>query len=147
MNFPLSRPQPLMGVGAYRTYEMRAPLGTHFRPATCPEVQCLHYLRGWRVHLEALTPDLVEAARTSGRRYREETVGEGQTYLVFEPGQLCFRVSEHRARLDRAPLFVVRDGDYRGNPTGRGRQHTRSEDWVEDFAAHQQAIADEIEKG
>lgn len=145
---PLNRPAPLMDPAAYKTYEMRAPLSTHFRPATCAEVQCPHYLNGWRVHLEALTPDLVEAARKSGRRYREEQLGEGQTYLVFEPGQPCFRVSQHRARIDRPPLYIVRDGDHRGNPRGtKARLHQRAADWQADFAEHQQRIADEIEKG
>ncbi|MGW2720854.1 hypothetical protein [Streptomyces sp. NPDC001492] len=148
MDVELSRPQPLMGAAAYKTYEMRAPLSTHFRPATCAEVDCPHYLNGWRVHLEALTEDLADAARKSGRRYREEKVAEGQTYLVFEAGQNCFRVSQHRARVDRPPLYVVRDGDFRGNPRGtKARLHQRAQDWVEDFATHQQAIADQIEKG
>lgn len=144
----LSRPQPLMDATAYKTYEMRSPLSTHFRPATCAEVNCPHYLHGWRVHLEALTPDLVDAARKSGRRYREEHIAEGQTYLVFEPGQPCFKTTQHRARIDLPPLYIVRDGDFRGNPRGtRARLHQRPQDWVEDFAEHQQAIADEIEKG
>ena len=137
-----------MDAAAYKTYEMRSPLSTHFRPATCAEVQCPHYLNGWRVHLEALTPDLQEAARKSGRRYREEHVAEGQTYLVFEAGQPCFRVSEHRKRLERPPLYIVRDGDHRGNPRGtKARLHQNPANWVEDFATHQQAIADEIKKG
>lgn len=148
MAFQVSRPQPLMDAAAYKTYEMRSPLSTHFRPATCAEVDCPHYLNGWRVHLEALTPDLAEAARKSGRRYREERVAEGQTYIVFEPGQQCFRVSQHRARVERPPLYIVRDGDHRGNPRGtKARLHQNPANWVEDFATHQQAIADEIEKG
>ncbi|NUR03065.1 MAG: hypothetical protein HOY79_43120 [Streptomyces sp.] len=146
--FELSRPQPLMDAGAYKTYEMRSPLSTHFRPATCAEVDCPHYLGGWRVHLEALTPDLVDAARKSGRRYREEHIAEGQTFLVFEPGQPCFKATQHRARIDRPPLYIVRDGDFRGNPRGtKARLHQNPANWVEDFAEHQQAIADEIEKG
>lgn len=143
-----SRIPPLMDAAAYKTYEMRSPLSTHFRPATCAEVRCPHYLNGWRVHLEALVKELQDTARKSGRRYREEHVAEGETYLVFEPGQPCFRVSQHRARVDRPPLYIVRDGDFRGNPRGtKARLHQRPEHWVEDFATHQQAIADEIEKG
>ncbi|NUS00588.1 MAG: hypothetical protein HOV67_35645 [Kribbellaceae bacterium] len=135
MGFELSRPAPLMDAAAYKTYEMRSPLATHFRAATCAEVNCPHYLNGWRVHLEALPAELADAARKSGRRYREEKVAEGQTYLVFEAGQNCFRVSQHRARIDRPPLYIVRDGDFRGNPRGTKAR------------LHQRAIADEIEKG
>jgi hypothetical protein len=51
-------------------------------------------------------------------------------------------------RIDKPPLFLVRDGDWRGNPRRtRARQHLNPGNWVEDFATHQQAIADEIEKG
>lgn len=148
MPFELSRPQPLMDAGAYKTYEMRSPLSTHFRPATCAEVGCPHYLHGWQVRVEALAPELVEAARKSGRRYREQRIAEGETWLVFEAGQPCFKASQHRARIDRPPLYIVRDGDFRGNPRGtKSRLHQRPQDWVEDFATHQQAIADEFKKG
>lgn len=148
MAAPLFRPPPLMGAAAYKTYEMRSPLSTHFRRGTCAEAQCPHYLNGWRVRIEALTPDLLHAARNSDRKYVEHHVAEGETYLLFEAGQPCFRASEHRIRVERPPLYVVRDGDYRGNPSGnRARLHQRPENWVEDFAEHQQKLADEIEKG
>jgi len=147
-NVDLSRIQPLMGPEAYKTYEMRSPLATHFRPGTCAEAQCAHYLNGWQVHVEKLTAELLHAAKTSGRKYTEQQLAPGQTYLVFEAGQPCFRHREHRIRVDRPPLYVVRDGDYRGNPRRtKARLHQRPENWVEDFATHQQAIADEIEKG
>ncbi|WP_181787209.1 hypothetical protein [Streptomyces phytophilus] len=148
MGAQLFRPPPLMGAGAYKTYEMRSPLSTHFRRGTCAEAQCPQYLNGWRVRVEALTPDLLHAARTSGRKWVEQHVAEGETYLLFEAGQPCFRADQHRIRVERPPLYVVRDGDYRGNPRGtRGRQHLNPAHWVEDFAEHQQTLADEIEKG
>lgn len=144
----LSRIQPLMGAAAYKTYSVVSPLSTHFRPATCAEVDCPHYLNGWRVRVEALTPDLLHAARNSGRKYVEQSVAEGETWLVFEAGQDCFKASQHRTRMDRAPLYVVRDGDWRGNPRGtKARLHQRPDHWVEDFAEHQQKLADEIGKG
>jgi hypothetical protein len=142
------RPDPLMDAAAYKTYSVVSPLGTHFRPATCAEVDCPHYVNGWRVRVEALTPDLLHAARNSGRKYVEQSVAEGETWLVFEAGQDCFKAREHRTRLDRPPLYVVRDGDHRGNPRGtRARLHQNPGNWVEDFATHQQAIADELKKG
>lgn len=148
MGFELSRPAPLMDAAAYKTYEMRSPLATHFRAATCAEVDCPHYLNGWRVNWDNLTPDLQEAVTKSGRKYRLEVVSATESWLIFEAGQPCFRVSQHRARIDRPPLYIVRDGDFRGNPRGtKARLHQRAADWVEDFATHQQAIADQIEKG
>jgi hypothetical protein len=41
----------------------------------------------------------------------------------------------------------VRDGDFRGNPTGRRRMHASGADWVEDFAEHQAKLADQQQKG
>jgi hypothetical protein len=49
--------------------------------------------------------------------------------------------------LERQPLLIVRDGDWRGNPTGRRRLHTKPEHWVEDFKEHQGKINDAIERG
>lgn len=144
----LSRIQPLMDAAAYKTYEVVSPLSTHFRQATCAEVDCPHYLNGWRVRVEALTPDLLHAARSSGRKHVEQSVTEGETWLVFEAGQPCFKANQHRTLVGRPPLYVVRDGDWRGNPRGtKARLHQRSDNWVEDFAEHQQKLADEIEKG
>lgn len=138
---PINRVEPAMPAGAYKTYQIAAPLGSHFRPATCAEIDCPDYLNGWRVRVENLTPDLLHAARTSGRRYREVPVAAGETWLSFEAGQPCFRAGEHRKRLERPELFIVRGGDWR-QQVGEARRHTRAEDWVDDFANHQSRIAD-----
>lgn len=137
-----------MAPAAYKTYAVTSPLSTHFRPATCQEMSCPHYVNGWRVRVEGLPPELVHAARASGRKYVEQSVAEGETWLVFEAGQPCFRASDHRTRIDRPPLYVVRDGDHRGNPRHtKARLHQNPAHWVEDFATHQQAIADAIKEG
>lgn len=148
MSANLFRPEPKMGPDAYKTYSVVSPLSTHFRPATCAEIGCPHYLSGWRVRVEGLTPQDIHAAKTSGRKWVEQRVADGETWLVFEAGQPCFRASEHRTRMDRPPLYVVRDGDHRGNPRGtKTRVHHSPDNWLEDFATHQQKIADEIKKG
>ncbi|MGW7786052.1 MULTISPECIES: hypothetical protein [Streptomyces] len=142
------RIEPQMGAESYKTYAMVSPLSSHFRPATCAEVDCPHYLNGWRVRVEGLTPQDIHAAKTSGRRWIEQRVADGETWLVFEAGQPCFKASQHRTRVDRPPLYIVRDGDHRGNPRGtKARLHQRAADWQEDFAEHQQKLADEIAKG
>jgi hypothetical protein len=149
MNAQLFRIQPRMGPEAYKTYAVVSPLGSHFRPATCEEVGCQHFLNGWRTRIEGLPADMLHAARTAGRKFTEQRVAEGETWLVFEAGQRCFRASEHRTRIsDRPPLYVVKDGDHRGNPRGtKPRVHMSPDNWLDDFATHQQAIADEIKKG
>ena len=42
--------------------------------------------------------------------------------FTFEAGQQCF--TQHHVP-DRPQFFVVRDGDWRGNPTGQNRLHTK----------------------
>ena len=32
----------------YKTYRAVAPVKTHFRPATCAEVDCQNYVNGWK---------------------------------------------------------------------------------------------------
>ncbi|MGW4670075.1 hypothetical protein [Streptomyces sp. NPDC004324] len=149
MGAQVTRIEPRMGPEAYKTYAVVSPLGTHFRKATCAEAGCLHYRNGWQTRVEGLPAEMLHAARTSGRKYTEQQTAPGETWLVFEAGQPCFRASQHRVRVsDRPPLYVVRDGDYRGNPRGtKDRVHHTPDNWLDDFATHQQAIADEIKKG
>lgn len=142
----LNRIEPALPAHAFRTFRISAPISTHFRKATCAEIDCPNWLNGWRVRLENLTPELVHTVQTSGRRYREESLGQGVTWLVFEAGQPCFRTSEHRARLDRPELYVVRDGDWR-QQFGQARQHTRPEHWVEEMSENQQRLIDAKQRG
>lgn len=140
--------EPRMGPESYKTYSIQAPLATHFRPATCEEVGCPNFLNGWRNRVEGLTPELLHAARNSGRKYTELRVAEGETWLMYEAGQPCFQASLHRAPIGRPELFIVRDGDRRGNPRGtKARLHQRPADWLDDFAEHQQDLADAAERG
>jgi hypothetical protein len=140
--------EPLMGPEAYKSYVISQPLATHWRRATCEEIGCPDYQHGWKVRVEGLPAELVHAARTSGRRHSELNVADGETWLVFEAGQACFRATEHRAPIGRPPLFVVRDGDARGNPRGtKARLHQRAESWRDDFAEHQQTLADAQQRG
>jgi hypothetical protein len=143
----VNRFEPQLPAAAMKTYELRSPLATHWRDATCAEVDCAHYLGGWQVRVEGLPPELLHTARTSGRRFRELRAAEGETYLVFEAGQPCFRASAHRLPLDRPEFYFVRGGDWRGNPRREGRQHANAADWVDDFANHQDKLATEAQKG
>jgi len=112
---PLFRPKPELPAGQMRTHHILAPAATHWRKATCEEVGCLAYQHGWSLALTGLDEDDIWQARNAGRSYREET-GDAGPMLVFEPGQPCFRTSTHRIRIDRPEIFLVREGDWRGNP-------------------------------
>lgn len=132
---------------AYRTYQIAAPLQTHWRSASCAEAECEHYTHGWRVRVEALTPEDLYLAKNSGRRYQVAEVAAGETWLVFEAGQQCFAAATHKVRIERPELFVLRGGDWRGNPTGRKPDLLNPTAWVDDFGENQEAIVEEIERG
>lgn len=145
-----NRIDPAMPIEAYQTFRIVSPQATHFRAATCAEVSCEHYLHGWQSTIDETTVLGGQQAhyirQQSGRGYREERLPTGLTRFTFEAGQTCFG-GEHQVRLDRPEHYLVQDGDWRGNPTGRTRTHTSAADWVEDFGEHQQRIADQIERG
>ncbi|MFF3511531.1 hypothetical protein [Streptomyces sp. NPDC002573] len=141
----MNRIDPAMPVGAYQTYSITSPRDVQVR-AACEQAGCQAWQHGWESAIDERT-DLgrTQAAyiRTqSGRTFREMKRGDGLTVFRFEPYQRCF--AEHRTRPE---IYLVRDGDWRGNPTGRQRQHTSPDDWVEDFGEHQQRIADQQQKG
>jgi hypothetical protein len=137
-----------MPAQAYKTYQIAAPKSTHFRKATCAEINCPNYLNGWKVHLEGLPVELRDVIRKTGRKYQVLNVAEGQTYLVFEAGQPCFDESKHMTRLEKPEIYVVRDGDWRGNPKRtEARKHKTAAFWVEDFQEHQDKIKTQIERG
>ncbi len=144
------RPAPRMGAGAYKTYALRLPKTTHYRKATCQEVECEAYANGWITKVDVSTALGQKQAKyivdKSGRTFTDVS-GQGSPIreFVFKPGQRCF--ADHQVSLEREPLYIVRGGDWRGNPRGEVHTHTRATDWVDDFATHQQGIVDNIEKG
>lgn len=142
----LHRIQPLGPPQAYKTYSVAQPLATHWRPATCAEAGCLNYLNGWRVRVEGLTPELLHAATSSGRKFTRQDVAEGETWLVFEAGQPCFAASAHRVLTGRPQRFFERGGDWRGNPRGE-RRELNPADWLDSFANHQDRLATAIGRG
>lgn len=146
----MNRIQPAMPVHAYKTYRILSPQSTHFRPATCAEVGCLAHVNGWESTIDETTVLGQQQAhyirKQSGRGFTEERLPGGLTRFSFAAGQTCF-AGGHQVRLDRPELYLVRGGDWRGNPTGEQRQHANAADWVEDFGEHQQRIADQIERG
>lgn len=166
MTFPNQqpfRPDPKMPTQAYKTYRIMQPLSTHFRMATCAEVQCEAYKNGWtykKSDLEA--QNLLYVVTHAGKRYREVVLppgewvegkfirdpnGVAETYLAFEPGQSCFQESTHRKSLERPEFYYAGRGDYRSFSTRRAQQFVRPEDWRDSFAEHLDVIHTAIERG
>lgn len=145
---PRSGVAPRLHAAQRKTYAILAPQQTHFRRATCAEIACEAYTKGWQLHKEILSPELLHTVETAGRSYTEVPVREGETWLVFPPGQPCFAAAAHRIRLDKPELFVVQGGDFRGNPLNvRPTVHSGADPWVDDFATHQEKLANEGRKG
>lgn len=144
----VNRFDPLLPVTAVKSYELRSPLATHWRDATCAEVECPNWQRGWRTVLDVSMPDRAEAATWirmhSGRHFTVEESGDLVTF-TFPPGQQCF--TKHREPVGRPEFYVVRGGDFRGNPRGEFRQHANAANWQEDFAEHQNKLATRLKEG
>lgn len=139
-----------LGADKYQTFQIVAPKDTHTVPATCEEVECAQYARGWKMKIDLQSPLGQKQAfyikHHSGRSYREVDNRDGLVTLEFRSGQPCFQ--EHRKSIERDPLFRVKGGDARGNPLRLPtRTHKKPEFWVEEFAENQDRIATAIEKG
>ena len=67
------RIEPALPAHAMKTYQIYSPISTHYRPATCAEVQCAAYEHGWRTRVEGLDPQLLHTAQI-GRASCRETV-------------------------------------------------------------------------
>lgn len=127
----------------YKTYQILAPVQTHFRPASCEEVGCRGYVNGWVTRVLPGTPEYAQVIGLKGRYRFTGPVGQkdGTAVFTFEAGQPCFRRTQHRLPLEREPIYRV---------TSAGRtliEHRDANGWVDDFATHQQTIADAIGRG
>lgn len=153
MAFPTSRLLPQ----DTKRYQFKAPPSTHYRPATCAEVDCPWYLDGFQVRLDEATADGAARAaylradgvrdgtaglrpQGSDVRYYRETREGGVTVFTYPPGTRGMGC-QHRIRLERPEIYIVRSG------LAKPRIHTSAEHWVEDFANHQQMLHDLHQEG
>lgn len=127
---------------AVRSFAIKAPRATHFRPATCAEIECAHWRDGWATFIDESTGQGRQQAQyiraRSERAFTEERKPDGRTAFLFKPGQRCFRSDGHVVPLEREPLFVVRTGDWRGT-IGTPYVHTGGDpgaSWVDEYMTH-----------
>jgi len=150
MGIQLHRIEPKMAPHRYKTFQITAPLKTHFRPAkSCEEVACANWLNGWKTIVDPSTTEGQYHMETINlhlrtHKYTTERLPDGRIAYTFEPGQNCFKLSRHRVRLEREERFFTRSGDYRqlGHPT-----ELRADQWQEDFAINQEAVQERLQKG
>lgn len=129
----------------YQTFSIRERPDRMVR-AACEQVGCQGWRHGWQTTVDETTrlgrDQAAYIRHRSGRTFREQKTAAGLTVFRFESGQRCF--TEHKTRPE---LYVVRDGDFRGNPTGRRRVHQRPVDWVEDMQEQLGKVADDRSRG
>lgn len=143
------RIEPNGPAGAYKTYSIDAPRKTHWRTATCEEVECKDFLRGWKTVLSITQVDMIEIARRSGYSFTEER-DEATVTFIFEAGQKCFKRQSHKLPLGKDGIYRVRPGDWRisrSSVRNQIRTHARPIDWVEDMQENQAAIQQSIDRG
>lgn len=143
----LNRIQPKMPAESFKSYSMLYPLASHWRKASCAEVECDHYRLGWDSVVDTSTPlgrdqyDYMHRDRT--RSFTETREGPFLVRFHYGPGNKPFAGPrhEHTIKIGRPPLMVVREGDWRGNPRGTEPVvHASAENWVDDFATHQDRL-------
>jgi hypothetical protein len=132
----LTRIPPNLPAHAYRTFQMRAPLQTHFRPATCEETGCPQWTHGWRTVVDLST--VLGQSQAAYIRTRSE-VEPG--VFQFPAGQPCFRSDDHRTRNDRPELYVIRNGDHRVPDRVADPQVLSPDSWVDAFRTHTERLA------
>lgn len=149
----VNRITPALPVQAYTTFGISSPLATHWKPATCAQVDCEAHLHGWATTVMPGSDDealLLKAAdgMIDGhrRRFTRETQPDGFIRYVFGPEQACFRAGQHRVPLERPEIYTRRGGDWRAATTGT-RRYDRADQWLDDFATNQDRIATAQERG
>jgi hypothetical protein len=151
----VNRVQPVGPASAYKTFTVAAPIGTHWRDASCAEVECEARRHGWRTVVDEATElgqrqagyirreclsVLAPAQPEDQRRRYVETTEHGMTVFTFPAGQTCFEA--HKVPLERPEFYVVREGDWRGNPRGIApRRMSGPDPWLNEFGEHQDRIS------
>jgi hypothetical protein len=150
-NATVSRNAPLMRPQAYKTYGVSMPLSTHWRKATCEEAGCTSYLEGFVTTLDLSTPtgaklaDIIRHDKT--RKHSMQQVSATMAKFVFPPGTECFRSFQHKVPVGRPSRFIVRGGNFLGNPDGHKRVFKNGEEWTDDFSGHLDRLNNQRNRG
>lgn len=146
MSRPLNRIVPKAPTRLFKTYGMRI---VEREPVSCEVVECVPYLNGWiTTVLPSSEDERTIIAACNGeidgirRMYAQRMfTGDGFMRYEFDAGQPCFRASTHSIPV--TARYTLRDGDWRGNPTGREISTPNAQTWLDDFGEHQQRIVDQ----
>lgn len=142
----INRIQPTLPARQMRTFGIRVP-GHAQRRATCEQVDCEYWRDGWRTIVPSDSAGAHYIRRESGRRYVETVAAAGLSEFVFEAGQTCFGADGHWLFEPDGVVFGSRDGDWRGNPSGRSQRYERAEDWRDDMGETLDRVRERINRG
>tara|TARA_R100000808_G_C2124537_1_gene135030 strand:+ start:229 stop:621 length:393 start_codon:yes stop_codon:yes gene_type:complete len=125
-----------LGAARQTTYRAIKPIATHFRQATCQEVNCLNYTRGWKTILP-VNHEGINWIRQSNYRYNEVTdLDNNMVEFIFEAGQNCFKQSKHVISLDKPAIFAIQDAN--------GLKKQEANEWIDKFDNHLTKLKGEI---
>lgn len=145
-----------MGLSAdrYQSYEISRPLSTHWRKATCEQIECPGWTQGYEVVVDERT-DLgqrqaaylrdqlpIRSGRPVAKQYQDDML---MTHFVFAPGTECMRAGEHRTSNDRPPNFLKLIGDRQHGVSGVLVRHSGADSFVDDMSTHLEKISGQIE--
>ena len=124
-----------------RNYGAASPTETHRREATCKEVDCKNWNRGWDTTVPAGGKEdaYIRNHLTPPRSFQEMIPDDKPGWVTFRfyPGQTCFVA--HTTPLWRTPFFTVSDG--------MGMSRLEPTNWVDDFSEHLERLKKETEIG
>lgn len=143
----INRPVPKLGPERYKSYSWRQPLQTHFRRVTCADVRCNDYVHGWVTVVDTGTElgqrQFDYLSKDRSRNPRMEKTGTSLVSFTYPPGNEAFDgpKHEHYRPIGYDPVMLVHGGDFRGNPRREPARIMRPQDWIDDFATHQDRLA------
>ena len=86
-------------------YQITWPKDSHFRKATCEEVDCPHFMGGWITRVVIGSPQDKYIKQDKSRKQVGVKTTEAEIDYYYEPGQECFR--PHTLKIERPPFFTV----------------------------------------
>lgn len=152
-NTMVSRMAPDVGPEHFKTYKAVSPLKSHWRRATCEEIDCPAMKAGFVTTIDFSTElgqrQLYYLTKEDKDRHPIiQRTGKYQVKLVYRPGTPCMERASHRVPLEREPYFLVCGGDWRGNPRRvQTVKHSNGMDWADDFGNHQIKIKELQKRG
>ena len=114
-------------------YQATFPLESHWRQASCKEVDCPNYVMGWvtRVQIGSSLNDYIKQS-SKARKYKIVREGELSAYY-FEAGQECFKgqAGQHRIKLERG-AWLTRNASSR-TPLFLEQNAMDVNQWIDEF--------------